>query len=239
MPAYAAKATETYDVDAAKMWAVMKNFAAPWLVELGPGTLQDCKGVDAGATRTVCFPGPDGSVAKWGERVSAYDEVGMSWSYVLTSPPPFDLKVETFMCTLSVKPVGVGTCEASIGCAYDTDAPETLPPMVVMHKSWIDKCFEVAKAAPVPAPAPTSTAVVTKRAQAAPSSASSRAAVETAQKDAMHSEWSLKEEVCSLHHPSCTVRPTLVCIHSVLPARLHAGAIRLQAGRQRRLGSSR
>ena len=46
------------------------------------------------------------------------------------------------VCTLSVKSVGAGKCEASIGCVYDSKAPEQLPPMNEMYKSWIDKANE-------------------------------------------------------------------------------------------------
>lgn len=141
---YDAKATETYDVDAAKMWAVMKNWAAPHIVELGPATIEDLKGKGVGATRTVCFPGPDGSIAKWSEKCTAYDEKGMSWSYICTSALPFPIDIDTMVCTFSVKSVGAGKCEASIGCVYDSDAPEALPPMNEMYKSWIDKANEYA-----------------------------------------------------------------------------------------------
>tara|TARA_B100000795_G_C22524393_1_gene332629 strand:- start:335 stop:502 length:168 start_codon:yes stop_codon:yes gene_type:complete len=48
------------------------------------------------------------------------------------------------VCTLSVKSVGAGKCEASIGCVYDSKAPEQLPPMNEMYKSWIDKANESA-----------------------------------------------------------------------------------------------
>ena len=145
---YDAKATETYDVDAAKMWAVMKNWAAPHIVELGPATIEDLKGKGVGATRTVCFPGPDGKIAKWSEKCTAYDEKGMSWSYICTSALPFPVAIDTFVCTFAVKAVGSGKCEASISCVYDSDAPEALPPMNEMYKSWIDKANEWANKPP-------------------------------------------------------------------------------------------
>jgi hypothetical protein len=37
---------------------------------------------------------------------------------------------------------GLGKCEATIGCVYNSDAPEALPPMNEMYKSWIDKANE-------------------------------------------------------------------------------------------------
>ena len=76
---------------------VMRDWSAAFIVDLGPATVEDIKGEGVGATRTVCFPGPDGSIAKWGERVSAFDEGGMTWSYVLTSELPFPLDITTFV----------------------------------------------------------------------------------------------------------------------------------------------
>lgn len=141
---YDANATGTYDIDAAKMWAVMQDWAAPHIVELGPATIEDRKGKGVGATRTVCNPGPDGSIATWGEKITAYDEEGMSWSYTVTSALPFPIAVGTLVCTQSVKSVGAGKCEASIATVYDSDAPEDLPPMSEMYKSWIEKANEFA-----------------------------------------------------------------------------------------------
>ena len=83
------KATNTYTVDASEMWSVMKSWAAPHIVELGPATIEDVVGEGVDATRTVCFPGPDGSIAKWSEKVTKFDEENMSWSYILTSELPF------------------------------------------------------------------------------------------------------------------------------------------------------
>merc|ERR1719375_1785716 len=95
--AFAAEAKATYEVDASAMWAVMKDWGAPHIVELGPATIEDVSGQGVGATRTVCFPAPDGSVAKWSEKVVSVDESAMRWSYILMSELPFDLKTDTFV----------------------------------------------------------------------------------------------------------------------------------------------
>ena len=65
-------------------------------------------------------------------------------SYVCTSALPFPIDINTMVCTLSVKSVSAGKCEASIGCVYDSKAPEQLPPMNELYKSWIDKANESA-----------------------------------------------------------------------------------------------
>ena len=145
-PAYSASHTGAYACSAAAMWASISEWAPAHLVDVGPGTLEGVEGTGVGAVRTVLFPGPDGNTAKWTEKVTAFDADAMTWSYTCTSAVPFPIDIDTFVCTFSVKSTGADTCEATIGCVYDSDAPEAMEPMLgPMYKSWADASFDAAK----------------------------------------------------------------------------------------------
>ena len=98
--------------------------------------------------RLSVFPNPDGTSSTWGEEVTAFDNEKMSWSYKLTSDVPFPMDKETFVCTMSVRSLGPGKCEATIGCVYDSPAPEALGFVGGMYKSWADCCAESAAKKP-------------------------------------------------------------------------------------------
>ena len=147
-PAYSASHTGTYDVAAETMWKSLSQWNPAWLIQLGPADIKDVKGEGVGAVRSVVFPNPDGTSSTWGEEVTAFDNEKMSWSYKLTSDVPFPMDKETFVCTMSVRSLGPGKCEATIGCVYDSPAPEALGFVGGMYKSWADCCAESAAKKP-------------------------------------------------------------------------------------------
>ena len=147
-PAYKASHTGTYACSAEAMWKSLSQWEPDYLtkVDKPAGELKDVKGSGVGATRTVVAAGPDGTVAEWGEKVTAFDADAMTWSYTCTSAVPFPIDIDTFVCTFSAKSTGADTCEATIGCVYDSDAPEAMEPMLgPMYKSWADASFDAAK----------------------------------------------------------------------------------------------
>jgi len=94
----------------------------------------------------------DGS-AEWGEKIVAFDDAEMTWGYTITSalPPPFNaFKIDSFVCTMSVKAVqgSEEKCEITIGAKYELAEgvkAEDAPPIEPMYKGWADAAAEHAK----------------------------------------------------------------------------------------------
>ena len=131
-PAYKASHTGTYACSAEAMWKSLSQWEPDYLtkVDKPAGELKDVKGSGVGATRTVVAAGPDGTVAEWGEKVTAFDAEKMTYSYRVTSAVPFPIGVETFLWTCKVKSLGPNKCEATVGCVFDSEAPDAMMGML-------------------------------------------------------------------------------------------------------------
>ena len=146
-PAYKASHTGTYACSAEAMWKSLSQWEPDYLtkVDKPAGELKDVKGSGVGATRTVVAAGPDGKVAEWGEKVTAFDAEKMTYSYRVTSAVPFPIGVETFLWTCKVKSLGPNKCEATVGCVFDSEAPDAMMGMLpAMYKTWADGAFDFA-----------------------------------------------------------------------------------------------
>jgi len=148
-----AKHTEHYDVPAAKMWDIIKDWSAPYMTaENSPFRIVAINGTGPGATRAVAML--DDANSSWSEAVSEFDDAAMTWAYIITSPLPAPLDIcetNNFVCTMSVEADSNSTCRASISASYfvvpGTD-PESLPPLELMYKHWTDTAFSLAAATP-------------------------------------------------------------------------------------------
>ena len=146
-PAYKASHTGKYECSAEAMWKSLSQWEPDYLtkVDKPAGESKDVKGSGVGAVRTVMAAGPDGTVAEWGEKVTAFDAEKMTYSYTVTSAVPFPIGVETFLWTCKVKSLGPNKCEATVGCVFDSEAPDAMMGMLpAMYKTWADNAFDFA-----------------------------------------------------------------------------------------------
>ena len=122
-PAYKASHTGTYACSAEAMWKSLSQWEPDYLtkVDKPAGELKDVKGSGVGATRTVVAAGPDGTVAEWGEKVTAFDAVKMTTAPV-TPAVPLPIRVET-PWTCKVKS-SARTREATPAGVFDSEAPD-------------------------------------------------------------------------------------------------------------------
>jgi len=148
-----ARHAETYEVSAAKMWATLSDWSAPFMAadDASPFAIREIAGAGVGATRVVVMLG---STATWSEQVTAFDEHGMAWSYGITSPlpSPFDVfENGDFLCTVSVEADGPDRCRASIASVYrvveGTD-PAAVPPLELIYMRWLEAAVGCARALP-------------------------------------------------------------------------------------------
>lgn len=148
-PAQSVASTAVYDVAPAKAWKAISDWTAPYITPANsPAGLENVKGTGVDATRTVKML--DGS-AQWNEKCTAFDDAGMTWSYMVTSPLPVPFNafdINTFVCYMTVKPVAgeADKCEITIGAKYDlAEGVTEAPPIEPMYAGWAASAVEYAK----------------------------------------------------------------------------------------------
>ena len=139
----------THDVDAKKLWSILSDWSAPFITPANsPATVSSLEGSGVGATRIVTM-GEGAEAPTWSEEVTAFDDVGMTWSYKLCGPLPGPFGVAdhtTFTCTMSVAEKGSGS-EISIHCQFkllEGKTEEGLPPIAEMYAGWASAAAELA-----------------------------------------------------------------------------------------------
>jgi len=147
LPKTKAEHAATYDLPAPKVWKILSDWSwKAWLTDaISPALISEFAGSGVGATRTVAMIEGDD---KWTEAITAYNAKEMSYTYGITSPLPGafgSIEPTSFACTLSVKPVSKQRCELSIGATYYSSAPDALPPIADMYKSWSEAIIEAAR----------------------------------------------------------------------------------------------